>query len=143
MCFGKETEVTVSIIPPTDVNVGAQEVKIKTQALRSSIEIYGRKDGGESSTNFIAICFGGLPSVPDYAGRLFVKVPSDLKLLSDEELSLSERKTAKDKIKEKYRKNGIFDDEIKKTALPFVLLLVFTMLLFVFSYKAFLKYDVR
>ncbi len=29
---GKETEVLVDIIPPADVNVGAQEVKIKTQA---------------------------------------------------------------------------------------------------------------
>jgi uncharacterized membrane protein len=29
---GKEQEVTVSILPPDDVNVGAQEVKIKTQA---------------------------------------------------------------------------------------------------------------
>jgi hypothetical protein len=29
---GKEQEVTLSILPPDDVNVGAQEVKIKTQA---------------------------------------------------------------------------------------------------------------
>jgi hypothetical protein len=29
---GKEQEVTLSIFPPNDVNVGAQEVKIKTQA---------------------------------------------------------------------------------------------------------------
>ena len=29
---GKEQEVSISIIPPSDVNVGAQEVKIKTQA---------------------------------------------------------------------------------------------------------------
>jgi uncharacterized membrane protein len=29
---GKEQEVTLSILPPDDVNVGAQEVKIKTEA---------------------------------------------------------------------------------------------------------------
>jgi uncharacterized membrane protein len=30
---GKEQEVLLSLLPPDDVNVGAQEVKIKTQAM--------------------------------------------------------------------------------------------------------------
>ena len=57
-----------------------------------------------------------LPSVPYYAGRLFVKVPSDLQFLSDEINRNSERKSTSEKIKEKYRKKGIAEDKIEQQA---------------------------
>jgi ABC-type transport system involved in multi-copper enzyme maturation permease subunit len=57
-----------------------------------------------------------LPSVPDYAGRLFVKVPSDLQILSNEINRNSDMESAAEKIKEKYRKRGIAEDKIEQQA---------------------------
>jgi ABC-type transport system involved in multi-copper enzyme maturation permease subunit len=55
-----------------------------------------------------------LPSVPDYSGRLFVKVPSDLQVLYDEAESNINKVNAINKIKEKYRIPGITEDEIER-----------------------------
>jgi len=57
-----------------------------------------------------------LPSVPDYAGRLFVKVPSDLQILSDQISRNSDRESASEKIKEKYRKRGVAEDKVEQQA---------------------------
>lgn len=57
-----------------------------------------------------------LPSVPDYAGRLFVKVPSDLQILYDEMKINTDRANAIKKVKEKYRKNGFAGDNIEQQA---------------------------
>jgi ABC-type transport system involved in multi-copper enzyme maturation permease subunit len=57
-----------------------------------------------------------LPSVPDYAGRLIVKVPSDLQLLSDEINMNHDKESAAEKIKEKYRKKGIAEDKVEQQA---------------------------
>lgn len=57
-----------------------------------------------------------LPSVPDYAGRLFVKVPSDLTVLYNEVKSNTDKDNAIKKIKDKYRRSGITGDKIEQQA---------------------------
>lgn len=57
-----------------------------------------------------------LPSVPDYAGRLIIKVPSDIQLLSDEINIDHDKESAAEKIREKYRKMGIAEGKIEQQA---------------------------
>jgi ABC-type transport system involved in multi-copper enzyme maturation permease subunit len=55
-----------------------------------------------------------LPSVPDYAGRLLVKVPSDLQSMFNEENLKMEKRIAIKKIKERYRQQGFSEVEVEE-----------------------------